>query len=49
VAYTRPDIIADAADTVVTITVDGETFEHRAYAPGGGGPGGDETDAAISQ
>jgi hypothetical protein len=32
--YERPDMIADAADTVVTINADGETFEHRAYALG---------------
>jgi hypothetical protein len=49
VTYTRPDNIADAADTVVTITVDGETFEHRAYALGGGGPDGGETDAARAR
>ena len=45
VTYTRPGNIADAADTVVTITVNGQTFEHRAYALGlGGGPDGGETD-----
>jgi hypothetical protein len=49
VTYTRPDNIADAADTVVTITVDGETFEHRAYALGGGVPDGGETDAARAR
>jgi hypothetical protein len=50
VNYTRPDNIADAADTVVTIRVDGETFEHRAYALGlGGGPDGGETDAARAR
>jgi hypothetical protein len=43
--YARPDNIADAADTVVTITVDDRTYEHRAYALGlGGGPDGGETD-----
>jgi hypothetical protein len=46
VAYTRPDGIADASETIVTITVNGETFEHRAYALGlGGGLDGEETDA----
>jgi hypothetical protein len=46
VAYTRPDGIADASETIVTITVNGETFEHRAYALGlGGGLDGGETDA----
>jgi hypothetical protein len=50
VTYTRPDNIADAADTVVTITGDGATFEHRAYALGlGGGPDGGETDAARAR
>jgi hypothetical protein len=50
VTYERPENIADAADTVVTITVNGETFEHRAYALGlGGGPGGGETDAARAR
>ena len=45
-AYTQPGNIADASETIVTITVDGETFEHRAYALGlGGGPDGGETDA----
>ncbi len=50
VTYTRPNNIADAADTVVTITVDGTTFEHRAYALGlGGGPDGGETDTARAR
>lgn len=45
VEYDRPDDIADAADTVVTIVAGGETFEHRAYALGStGGPDGAETD-----
>jgi hypothetical protein len=45
VTYTGPDKIADAAETVVTITVGTETFEHRAYALGlGGGPEGGESD-----
>ncbi len=35
--------IADAPDTVVTLTVDGVTYEHRAYALGIGGA---ETDPA---
>ncbi|HET6919048.1 MAG TPA: hypothetical protein VFI46_06230 [Jiangellaceae bacterium] len=50
VAYPRPANIADAADTVMTITVGGETFEHRAYALGlGGGPEGGETDEARAR
>jgi hypothetical protein len=45
VTYVRPDNIADAPDTVVTVTVDGRSYEHRAYALGlGGGPDGGETD-----
>lgn len=40
--YARNDQIADAPDTVVTITVDGQTFTHQAYALGIG----DETDPA---
>lgn len=32
--YTRNDMIADAADTVVRISANGETYEHRAYALG---------------
>ena len=34
IAYARNDMVADAPDTVVTITVDGTTYEHRAYALG---------------
>ncbi len=34
VTYTRNDRIADATDTVVTITVGGETYRHQAYALG---------------
>jgi hypothetical protein len=50
VKYTRPGNIADAADTVVTITVNSETFEHRAYALGlGGGPDGGETGTARAR
>jgi hypothetical protein len=50
VTYGRLDNIADAADTVVTITVGGETFEHRAYALGlTGGPGGGEADEARAR
>jgi len=50
VTYTRPNNIADAADTVVSITVGGETFEHRAYALGlAGGAGGGETDEARAR
>lgn len=32
--YERDDNIADAADTVVRISANGETYEHRAYALG---------------
>lgn len=32
--YERNDMIADAADTVVRIHANGETYEHRAYALG---------------
>ena len=32
VEYARNDQIADATDTVVTITVDGTTYHHQAYA-----------------
>ena len=34
VEYARNDLIADAPDTVVTITVDGTTYRHQAYALG---------------
>ena len=34
VEYPRNDQIADAPDTVVTITVDGTTYRHQAYALG---------------
>jgi hypothetical protein len=34
VDYARNDQIADAADTVVTITADGSTYRHQAYALG---------------
>lgn len=43
--YPSNDMIADAADTVVSITVDGVTYTHRAYALGfGEGPDGAESD-----
>jgi hypothetical protein len=45
VDYSRPDDIMDAPDTVVRITVDGTTYEHRAYALGLSGDG-TERDAA---
>lgn len=32
--YERNDMIADASDTVVRISANGETYEHRAYALG---------------
>jgi hypothetical protein len=33
-SYSGPDDIADAPDTVLTLTVGGTTYEHRAYALG---------------
>lgn len=45
VDYARNDQIADAPDTVVRITVDGVTYEHRAYALGLD-PEGSEDDPA---
>jgi hypothetical protein len=48
--YDGPDNIADAPDTVVTLTVDGVTYEHRAYALGferASGVEGDEDRAAL--
>jgi hypothetical protein len=45
--YERPDMIADASDTVVTIDVGDGPIEHRAYALGmGEGPDGLDTDPA---
>jgi hypothetical protein len=47
VQYASNDNIADAPDTVVTLNVDGQTYEHRAYALGiDGSPEGGESDAA---
>lgn len=43
--YARNDQIADAPDTVVVITVGGETFRHQAYALGMD-PSGEESDSA---
>jgi len=34
VTYSRDDTVADAADTIVDITVGGRTYHHRAYALG---------------
>ena len=34
ITYAPNDMVADAPDTVVTITVDGTTYVHRAYALG---------------
>jgi hypothetical protein len=45
VEYARNDMIADAPDTVVRISADGETWEHRAYALG---LDGTETDARAN-
>ena len=48
--YERPDNIADAPDTVVTISAGGTTYEHRAYALGLADPsGGPESDPARRQ
>ena len=44
--YPRNDMVADAPDTVVTLTVGGETFEHRAYALGIVPDDGTESDPA---
>ena len=49
VTYEGNDMIADASDVVVTIAVNGETYEHRAYALGMSGDDGKETDAARAQ
>jgi hypothetical protein len=43
VEYDAPTNIADASTAVVTITADGETWVHEAYALGLGGPDGAET------
>jgi len=42
-AYERNDMIADASDTVVRISANGETYEHRAYALGMGAGVGDDS------
>jgi hypothetical protein len=47
VEYARNDMIADAPDTVVRITADGETYEHRAYALGLDGTETDEARANL--
>jgi hypothetical protein len=50
--YEGPTNIADASDTVVTITANGETFVHRAYALGldeGLGEGTGDTDQARAE
>ena len=39
-------MVADAADTVVTISANGVTYEHRAYALGMGAGDAPETDKA---
>jgi hypothetical protein len=44
VTYAPNEMVADAPDTVVTIAAAGGTFEHRAYALGMAGTGGDELD-----
>ncbi len=39
-------VVADAANTLLTITADGVTYTHEAYALGiGGGPGADQTES----
>ncbi len=45
--YDGPTNIADAPDTVVTLTVDGVTYEHRAYALGFDDEQGDADRAAL--
>ena len=49
VEYARNDLIADAADTVVRISVDGATYEHRAYALGIDGDEGDTARANLAE
>lgn len=46
--YSSPgdDLIADAPDTVVTLTVNGVTYEHRAYALGIDSPDGEPSTPA---
>jgi hypothetical protein len=46
ITYEDDPMIADASDTVVTISANGDTYEHRAYALG---TRGDETDAARAE
>ena len=46
VTYEGTTNIADAPDIVVTIAANGATYEHRAYALGMSGDGGNETDEA---
>ncbi len=48
ITYEGNDMIADASDTVVTISVNGDTYQHSAYALGMSGDG-DETDEARAQ
>ena len=47
--YTSPNNVADAPDTVVTITANGVTYRHSAYALGLADFGGPETDDARRQ
>lgn len=48
VEYPRNDQIADAPDTVVTINVNGATYEHRAYALGLDPEGGEDDPARAN-
>lgn len=45
--YDAPTNVADAADTVVTIQANGETYVHRAYALGLGGAPGDSAESGA--
>jgi hypothetical protein len=49
VEYANDMTVADAPDTVVTITVDGVTYEHRAYALDATGTETDEARQALSE
>jgi hypothetical protein len=49
VIYDPNMMIADASDTVVTISAGGATYEHRAYALGMSGDDGNETDEARAR
>ena len=48
VTYDPNMMIADASDTVVTISANGDTYEHRAYALGMGGQDTDQARARLA-